>query len=106
MLHAIKNTVTVLKPGKKIPDMAPPAEPKKTAAAVPVKLLVWAVPLKNTKILIAYKKGDDPLNPHNLVAVNVRANFNFQPGMTLRVTSADTGGYDLAGALPRWRGRY
>ena len=69
-------------------------------------LLAWHRPLKNPRLLIAYRAGTDPTNPNNLVSVNVRNNVNFLPHMKLRVARVSATVYDLVGPLPRWRGRW
>ena len=82
------------------------------AAATPQKkrplerLVVWAAPVKNTRILVAYKPATDPRDPTNLVTVNVADNQNFLPKMVLHVREVNPHLYDLVGALPRWRGKW
>jgi len=81
---------------------SPPAVPKKPQ---PLEhLLVWAVPKKNTRIVVAYLPGEDPRNPNNLVTVNVEVNQNFQPNMVLHANMVNERVYDLVGEVPRWRG--
>jgi len=82
----------------------PPAGPKKAPKLE--RLLVWAAPRKNQRILIAYKPATDPRNPNNLVTVNVKDNQNFQLNMVLHVHRVTDTVFDLVGALPRWRGKW
>lgn len=69
-------------------------------------LLVWAVPTKNQKIVIAYRPNTNPNDPNNLVTVNVRANWNFMLNMRMRCSRVSDTVYDLVGPLPRWKGRW
>lgn len=86
------------------------------------KLLTWAMPNHNKKVVVCYLPGTDPQNPMNLVTLRVRDNGNFMRGMEIppapkgkvsvvpRVTITPVKErndvYDLQGALPRWRGKW
>lgn len=75
------------------------------------KLLVWAVPRRNPRLVIAYLPGTDPANPLNLVTCLVRDNALFLRGMELpgpgrQVRQIDEQRYELQGAPPRYRGRW
>ena len=82
---------------------------KKTAPPVErttVTLLVWAVPVKNPRIVIAYVPGTDPSNPNNLVTVQVRDNRTFMLNTKLKASRTDREKiFDLVGAIPKWRGQ-
>jgi hypothetical protein len=92
-----------------------PAPPAPEIAAekkpAPLVLIVWAIAPRNPHLVIAYRPGQDPLNPMNLVSVLVRSNSLFLrgmelpgPGRALLVTGR--GAFTLDGACPRWRGRW
>lgn len=70
------------------------------------KLIVWATPAKNTRLVIAYKPGTDPTNPLNLVSVRVRENQNFLRGMEIQARHIEHTSYEHEGPCPRTRGRY
>ncbi len=75
------------------------------------RLIVWATPSKNSKILIAHLPGTDPTNPLNLVTVFVRDNKNFLRGMVMpgagrQVRQVGEYSFELLGAPPRYRGRW
>jgi len=71
-----------------------------------VVLEVWAVPVKNPRIVIAYAPGTDPSNPHNLVTVQVRDNRTFMLKTRLKASPTDREKvYDLVGSIPKWRGQ-
>ena len=113
-LSAVKatgNAAAQILPGKKTAPDSPPPEPtaeKKPGPdpAAPVVLLAWSAPMVNRTLLVAYKPGDDPTNPNNLVSVRVRSNINFLRHMKVRVQHVEGTIYNLVGPLPRWRGRY
>lgn len=88
------------------------------------KLIVWAAPPRNTKVVVCYLPGSDPYNPLNLVALRVRDNSNFlrgmevppearpgkplPPGPQVKVTPVKDRDdvFDLSGPTPRQRGRW
>jgi hypothetical protein len=75
------------------------------------KLIAWAAPVSNPRLLIAYLPGTDPSNPLNLVTVMVRSNTNFLQGMELPgpgrvINQLRDNHFELQGACPRWRGRW
>jgi hypothetical protein len=75
------------------------------------KLVAWATPKRNERLLIAYLPGTDPENPLNLVTCLVRSNLNFLRGMELpgpgrEVRQLRQDAYELLGACPRYRGRW
>jgi hypothetical protein len=72
----------------------------------PEILLAWAMPPKNPRLLIAYRQGDDPSNPTNLVSVRVRDNQNFMLNMRFKAYKTGEKQYDLVGEPPRWKGRW
>jgi hypothetical protein len=110
----IKDTLRKILPPKKTAALPPSGTATPPGAgtkpgpdpAPTEALLAWHRPLKNLRLLIAYRAGTDPTNPNNLVSVNVRNNVNFLPHMKLRVARVSATVYDLVGPLPRWRGRW
>jgi hypothetical protein len=75
------------------------------------KLIAWAMPTHNRRILIAYLPGTEPSDPLSLVTVMVRTNANFLrnmelpgPGRVLNQLRQDC--YELQGECPRYRGRW
>lgn len=70
------------------------------------KVIVWAVPKRNPRLVSAYLPGTDPTNPLNVVSVLVKENFNFLPGMEIPVHHIEHNSYELVGQCPRWRGRF
>jgi hypothetical protein len=75
------------------------------------KLVAWAMPAHNKKLLVAYLPGTDPQNPLNLVSLFVRSNLHFLrgmavpgPGRSVRQVSQST--FELLGEPPRYRGRW
>ena len=93
-------------PQKNAPPTAVPAKKTPPGEAAATKLKVWHVPVKNTRIVVAYRPGADPTDPTRLVTVNVRDNRLFMPEMTLTASKVSEAVYDLIGPLPRWRGRW
>lgn len=86
-----------------IPKKAAPAPP--TVAPFTI-LVVWAVPVKNPRIVIAYLPGTDPSNPNNLVTVQVRDSHTFMLNTRLKATQTDRDKvYNLVGSIPKWRGQ-
>jgi hypothetical protein len=69
-------------------------------------LVVWSVPMVNTRLLICHAPGTDGSNPMNLVNVAVRDNSRFLKKMALRARRVTERKFDLEGPLPRWRGRW
>jgi hypothetical protein len=92
-------------------NMAKHFTPKRTVPASSsvdpfTVLVVWAVPVKNPRILIAYLPGTDPSNPNNLVTVLVRDNRTFMLNTRLKATKTDRDKvYNLVGSIPKWRGQ-
>lgn len=70
------------------------------------ELVVWGVPARNPKLIVAYIPGSDPENPLNLVTVHVRENTHFLRGMKLKAAQVGETHFDLVGPCPRWRGRW
>ena len=69
-------------------------------------LMVWRVPVKNARIVIAYLPGTDPSNPNNLVTVNVSDNRTFMLNTRLRASkTTHEKVYNLVGSIPKWRGQ-
>ena len=70
-------------------------------------LVTWHRPLKNPRILVCHRPGDDGTDPTKLVTVRVRDNLNFLPGMELQANQTTQAGvFDLVGSTPRARGRW
>lgn len=80
------------------------------------RLVAWAMPERNERLVVCYVPGADPNNPLNLVSLRVRSNRNFLrgmavpaekgPGAGVAVKGVSEGVYELSGACPRWRGRW
>jgi hypothetical protein len=82
------------------------------------KLIAWAAPPRNRKVVICYFPGADPYNPMELVSLRVRDNQNFlrgmripddkPPGSKVRVNAVKDSQdvFELMGPTPRWRGRW
>lgn len=93
---------------------APPAE--KNAASgqdggKPAVLCVAGMRKRNPRMVVAYPKGGDPLDPLGMVSVTVRDNTNFIPGMEIpgpgrTLHETRPGFYLLQGQMPRSRGRW
>jgi hypothetical protein len=95
-------------PAPKNAPVEAPAAPKNDA---PAGLLVWATAPRNRRLVIAYREGDDPMDPTKLVSVIVRENGHFLRGMRLpgpdrQLVVAREGVFTLQGSCPRWRGRW
>lgn len=87
--------------------------PEKTAPAAVFagRLIAWAMPRHNVRLVVAYLPGTDPQNPLHLVSCLVRDNRHFLRGMEIpgpgrRVALIGEGRFELVGAVPRWRGRW
>lgn len=70
------------------------------------RLIAWAMPLRNVKLLVCYVPGTDPNNPLNLVSCFVRSNENFLRGMNLTARQRDERMFELVGQCPRKKGRW
>jgi hypothetical protein len=92
--------------------------PTRLKLAFQGKLIVWAAPPRNPKVVVCYIPGGDPQDPMALVSLRVRDNSNFlrgmqipdtkPPGNKVKVTPvADRDDvFDLQGPIPRWRGKW
>lgn len=69
------------------------------------ELIAWNAPA-NERILLCIFPQDDLRNPQTIVRVRVRTNRNFVQGMKVRARHMEGDLYDMAGNLPRWRGKY
>lgn len=111
-MNQIKTALSGMLPGqKKAPGPEPTATPPKKTPPAPgegqaLTLVAWAMPVTNTRLLVAYKPGADPTDPTKLVSVMVRSNVNFMKGMELTATPVRAGVYDLVGTCPRMKGRW
>jgi hypothetical protein len=75
------------------------------------RLVAWAMPSRNTRIVVGHVPGADPGNPLNLVTILVRDNKNFLRGMEIpgpgrEVRQTGEFSFELLGAPPRYRGRW
>src|SRR5579863_10505427 len=70
------------------------------------KLIAWASPVRNPRLLVAYVPGTDPNDPLALVSVQVADNRNFLRGMELPARHVDAKLYELVGPCPPRRGRW